>query len=81
MKRNMHWPWLIIVFLLIAILVGGVLEVRLPVSPNAHRLLETGGILIIYGVVWIWLDINKQELMEGHPDHQKEGLPVDPFRR
>jgi hypothetical protein len=50
------------------------IEMRLPVTEGAHRVLQIGIVLLIYGCAWFWLNANEVALIREEQQKRHEAL-------
>jgi hypothetical protein len=65
-NRRPAWWQLWLLFPVLGIL--AFLDVRVPLSTAGHRIVETGMVLVIFGLVAVWLRINRMAMLSEMPD-------------
>jgi hypothetical protein len=51
------------------------IEARAQLSPRGHQLTEIVIVLLIFGIVWIWLDANEQALIQEELEESRSFRP------
>jgi hypothetical protein len=80
-KLKLKW-W--ILFLPLGLVLGlFVLEAGANLTGAGHRAVETGLVLLLYGIVWLWLNANEWALLNKEREKTRQELrrAVEPLRQ
>lgn len=65
--RHCSWWQLWLLFPVLGIL--ALLEVRAPLSPSGHVVVELGAVLILFGLIWAWVRANRVAMLREACSH------------